>query len=95
MTQIRDIISEVSQSATAISAAIEEQSAATQEIVRNVQEAAGGTQQVAQNIASVRKSAEKSGAVSQRLLQAAEDLSSGSRSLDGKVAEFVDSLNTP
>ena len=92
MTQIRDIISEVSQSATAISAAIEEQSAATQEIVRNVQEAAGGTQQVAHNIASVRQAAEKSGDVSQRLLKAAEDLSSGSRTLDGKVAEFVDSL---
>ncbi len=94
MTQIRDIISEVSQSATAISAAIEEQSAATQEIVRNVQEAAGGTRQVAHNIASVRQSAEKSGAVSQRLLKAAEDLSSGSRTLDSKVAEFVDSLQT-
>ena len=92
MTQIRDIISEVSQSATAISAAIEQQSAATQEIVRNVQEAAGGTQQVAVNIASVRKAAERAGGVSERLLAAAEDLSSNSRVLDSKVGEFVDNL---
>ena len=48
-------IGRISEIATTIASAIEEQGAATQEVARNVQQAAVGTQQVASNIADVQR----------------------------------------
>ena len=94
MNHIREVIGSVSESATAISAAIEEQSAATQEIVRNVQQVSAGTQQISGNIGQVSEAANQAGVVSERLLGAANDLSSNSQTLQAKVADFLKSLRT-
>ena len=51
---IGSVIGEVSQIAVSLSAAIEEQGAATQEIVRNVHQAAGGSKDVTENIQHVK-----------------------------------------
>ena len=54
-------IQEISGVAVAIAAAVEEQGAATQEIVRNVAQAAVGTGEVTSNIAGVAGAAEETG----------------------------------
>lgn len=48
--EIGTTIHQISEISTAIAAAVEEQSAATSEISRNIQQAAGGTQEVAESI---------------------------------------------
>ncbi|WP_158283966.1 HAMP domain-containing methyl-accepting chemotaxis protein [Azospirillum sp. TSO22-1] len=61
---IRDIgktITEIDQIASAIAAAVQQQSAATQEIARNVQAAADGTQKVAENIGGVGDAVQQTG----------------------------------
>src|SRR5207237_1395922 len=53
--EIGGTINRISEIASTIAAAVEEQGAATQEIARNVGEAARGTQQVASNITNVNR----------------------------------------
>ncbi len=53
-----------------IAAAVEEQGAATQEIVRNVAEAASGTHAVTHTITAVAGSAEETGAAATQVLAA-------------------------
>jgi methyl-accepting chemotaxis protein len=82
-------IRELSGVANAIAAAVEEQGAATQEIVRNVAEAAMGTGQVTENIATVARAAEETGAASSQVLASASDLTRQSAQLDGEVRRFL------
>lgn len=61
---IREIggsIARLSEIASAIAAAVEEQGAATQEIARNVQQAAVGTQLVSANVGDVQRGASETG----------------------------------
>jgi len=83
------IITEMDQVATAISAAVEEQRAATAEIARNVIEAATGTQEVSGNIAGVSGAANASGAAANQVLAVAEGLSRQAGALRGTVDGFV------
>src|SRR6266581_3929678 len=78
---IRGTISEISQIATTIASAIEEQGAATKEIARNVQQAAQGTHEVASNITGVTRAASETGAGSSQVLGAANELSKQSETL--------------
>src|SRR6185312_15692244 len=59
--EIGDTIGKMSEIASTIAAAVEEQGAATQEISRNVQRAALGTAQVSSNIAEVHRGANETG----------------------------------
>src|SRR5204862_1520955 len=61
---ISTTINRVSEIATVIAAAVEEQGTATQEIARNAQNAAKGTKEVADNIGDVRTGAKDTGAAS-------------------------------
>lgn len=81
-------IQEISGVATGIAAAVEEQGAATQEIVRNVAQAAMGTGEVTSNIAGVAGAAEETGAASQ-VLGAASELSRQSEHLSAEVSRFL------
>jgi methyl-accepting chemotaxis protein len=73
-------ITRISDIATSISAAVEEQGAATQEIARSVTSAAQSTQQVAGNIAEVNRGAGETGSCSAQVLSSAQSLSEeGSR----------------
>jgi len=85
-------INEISVLAGGIASAVEQQGAATQEIVRNVGEAALGTDQVTGSIAGVARAAEGAGAAAAQLLGSAAGLSNEARRLDAEVRRFLDSV---
>jgi methyl-accepting chemotaxis protein len=82
-------IREINGVAASIAAAVEEQGAATQEIVRNVAQASSGTSQVTSNIASVAQASEETGAAASQVLGAASELSRQSEQLGTEVARFL------
>ncbi|WP_264050559.1 methyl-accepting chemotaxis protein [Methylobacterium flocculans] len=82
-------IREISGVATSIAAAVEEQGAATQEIVRNVAEAAAGTGEVTTNISGVASAAEETGAAASQVLASASELSRESEQLNDAVTRFL------
>jgi aerotaxis receptor len=86
--EIIDTIREVRDVATAISAAVEEQGAATQEIARNVQEASNGTTEVSSNISGVTSSAAETGSTASQVLNAVEALNNQSKVLRQEVDGF-------
>ena len=87
--EITQTIGQINEIASAIAAAVEEQGAATGEISRNAQEAAGGTQQVNTNIAGVSEAAAKTGTSAGQVLDAAKELSQQSETLRGVVDSFL------
>src|SRR5207248_1172454 len=90
--EIGDTIGRMSDIASTIAAAVEQQGAATQEISRNVQQAAQGTQQVSSNITDVQRGAGETGAASSQLLSAARSLSGESSRLKSEVGKFLKSV---
>ena len=62
---IGQTIGRISEIATTIASAVEEQGAATQEIARNVQQASAGTNEVSSNIVNVTQAATETGAASE------------------------------
>ena len=82
-------IGQISEIATTIASAVEEQGAATQEIARNIQQAAAGTQEVSGNIAGVTQAASETGVASNQVLTASGELSRQSESLRGHVSRFL------
>jgi methyl-accepting chemotaxis protein len=90
--EIGDTIGKMSEIASTIAAAMEEQGAATQEISRNVQQAAQGTQQVSSHIVDVQAGATKTGAASSQVLSAAKTLSRDSARLKSEVGRFLDTV---
>ncbi|GAB6845224.1 methyl-accepting chemotaxis protein [Methylorubrum rhodinum] len=82
-------IREISGMATGIAAAVEEQGAATQEIVRNVAQAALGTGEVTGNVAGVATAAEETGAAASQVLACATELSQQSERLGAEVDRFL------
>jgi methyl-accepting chemotaxis protein len=89
---ISTTINRVSEIATVIAAAVEEQSVATQEIARNVQNAAKGTMEVADNIGDVRTGAKETGAASAQVLGSAKALSAEGGRLKTEVANFLQTV---
>jgi methyl-accepting chemotaxis protein len=82
-------ITKVSETATAIASAVEEQGAATAEIARNVAEAAKGTGEVTTNIVGVNTAAQQTGAAAGQMLAAASSLSQNSENLKTQVDAFL------
>lgn len=85
-------IQEISGVATSIAAAVEEQGAATQEIVRNVAQASTGTAEVTSNIAGVARASEGTGAAAHQVLGAASELSRQSEQLASEMSRFLDTV---
>ncbi|KQT46465.1 chemotaxis protein [Methylobacterium sp. Leaf456] len=85
-------IREIDSLAGSIAAAVEEQGAATQEIVRNVTEASAGTGAVTGNVAGVAEAAETTGAAASQVLASASELSQRSEQLDAQVRRFLDTV---
>ncbi|MGH1589280.1 methyl-accepting chemotaxis protein [Methylobacterium phyllosphaerae] len=85
-------IREINGVATSIAAAVEEQGAATQEIVRNVTQAAQGTGEVTSNITGVAGAAEETGAAASQVLGAASELSRQSEHLTAEVGRFLSTV---
>lgn len=90
--EISATIAKMSEISGAIAAAVEEQSATTQEISRNVMEAAKGTSEVASSITDVSKGATDTGTASSQVLTSARQLSSESRSLRSQVEAFLSNV---
>ncbi|BCM83169.1 methyl-accepting chemotaxis protein [Methylobacterium indicum] len=85
-------IQEISGVAASIAAAVEQQGAATQEIVRNVSQAANGTAEVTGNIAGVARASEDTGAAASQVLASASELSRQSEQLSAEVHRFLDTV---
>jgi len=90
--EIGDTIGRMSEIASTIASAVEQQGAATQEISRNVQQAAQGTMQVTSNITDVQRGASETGSASSQVLSAAQSLSGESARLKREVGKFLDSV---
>ena len=90
--EIGDTIGRMSEIASTIASAVQEQGAATQEISRNVQLAAQGTMQVSSNITDVQRGASETGSASSQVFSAAQSLSSDSGRLKAEVGKFLRSV---
>ncbi len=85
---------DVRNTSTAIAASVEEQSAATREITRNVQQAAGGTQLVSDTIATVTVAAQVTGSAAAHMLRSASDLAQQSEVLREHVTRFLSNVRS-
>jgi len=91
---IGSTIGRMSEIASTIAAAVEQQGAATAEIARNVQRAAQGTSDVSTNIADVKRGASDTGLASSHVFSAARSLSGDSARLKADVATFLASVRS-
>jgi methyl-accepting chemotaxis protein len=87
--EIGTTIGRISEIATTIASAVEEQGAATHEITRNIQQAAAGTVQVASNVSEVSAGAAKTGTASAAVLSSAKSLADQSGRLKTEVDKFL------
>ena len=85
-------IGKISEIATVIASAVEEQGAATQEIARNVQQAAAGTSEVTSNITGVTQAASQTGAASAQVLATAGELAKQAELLRAEVDGFLNNI---
>jgi methyl-accepting chemotaxis protein len=90
--EIGDTIGRMSEIASAIAAAVEQQGAATQEISRNIQQAALGTTEVSSNVTDVQRGASETGSASTQVHSAAKSLSCESNRLKLEVSKFLESV---
>jgi methyl-accepting chemotaxis protein len=87
--EIGGTIEHISEIATTIAAAVEEQGAATQEIARNIGEASKGTTRVASTIVEVTQGAAETGSASSQVLASAQQLAGESNRLKVEVDKFL------
>ncbi len=92
IAEISETIRSISGISGAIAAAVEEQSAATQEIARNIQQAAIGTSEVSSNIGSVTQAASETGSAATQVLSAARELGRQADSLSNEVNRFLGTI---
>lgn len=87
--QILGIIDNVSASTATVAAAVEEQTAVTNEIAHNVVRTSNGTKDISQNMNTVQKSADETGIAANEVLESTELLGNQSTMLKQKVDEFL------
>ncbi|MFT4118622.1 methyl-accepting chemotaxis protein [Bradyrhizobium sp.] len=86
------IIGEINDVTTTIAAAVEEQGAATREIARNIQHAAGGTSEVSSNIVGVSTASAEAGAAATEVLTASDALRREADMLRGEIDSFLNNM---
>jgi methyl-accepting chemotaxis protein len=87
--EIGGTIGKISEIASTIASAVEEQSSATQEIARSVQKVAQGTQAATANVMQVNRGATETGSASEDVLSSARTLSSESTRLREELDRFM------
>jgi methyl-accepting chemotaxis protein len=87
--EIGGTIGKISDIASTIASAVEQQSSATQEIARSVQNVAQGTQEAAANVMHVNRGATETGSASEEVLNSARSLSSESTRLREELDRFM------
>ncbi len=83
-------IGDVQRISGAVAAAVDEQSAATADIARNIGQASAGTAEIASNILGVREAAHTTGDAANHVLAAAGELTREAGSLRNEVVRFLD-----
>jgi methyl-accepting chemotaxis protein len=95
VSAIRNIgqtIGEINDVTTAIAAAVEEQGAATREIARNIQHAAGGTSEVSSNIVGVSTASAHAGSAAGEVLTASSALRREADTLRAEIDAFLTNI---
>ena len=87
--EIGGTIGKISEIASTIASAVEEQGSATQEIARSVQNVARGTQEASDNVMQVNRGATETGSASEEVLNSARTLSSESTRLREELDRFM------
>jgi methyl-accepting chemotaxis protein len=87
-------VGQISEIATGIASAVEQQGAATQEITRNTQQAARGTAEVTQTIAGVNQTAGETGAAAAQVLTVAGELGRRAATLRSEVDDFLTNIRS-
>jgi methyl-accepting chemotaxis protein len=91
---VSKVIGQISEIATTISAAVEEQGAATKEISRNVQQAAAGAKEVASNISEVNSATRDTGQLAGEVLSTSQALSWQINTLENDVNSFLKTVRS-
>lgn len=86
---IREVISQVTEISQSIAVAIEEQTAATGEIARNAQQAAGGTHEVSSSVKGVSEASQQASAASTELLASSNSLAEQGDTLRERMNTFI------
>ncbi|MGH6715763.1 MAG: methyl-accepting chemotaxis protein [Bradyrhizobium sp.] len=89
---IGQTIGEINDVTTAIAAAVEQQGAATREIARNIQHAAGGTSEVSSNIVGVSTASGEAGAAASQVLNASAALRREADMLRSEIDGFLTNI---
>ncbi|PZA11478.1 methyl-accepting chemotaxis protein [Rhodopseudomonas palustris] len=89
---IGQTITSINEVTTAITAAVEEQGAATREIARNIQHAAGGTSEVSSNIVGVSAAAAQAGSAAAEVLNASGSLRQEAVLLREEIDAFLTNI---
>jgi methyl-accepting chemotaxis protein len=95
VSAIRNIgqtIGEINDVTTAIAAAVEQQGAATREIARNIQHAAGGTSEVSSNIVGVSTASAEAGRAASEVLGASDELRREADMLRSEIDVFLSNI---
>ncbi len=92
--KIAGTIGKMNEIAATISAAMEEQRAATQEISRNVAEASTGTANVSANIVGVSQGAQETERAANEVLLAADELGQRAQSMSDSVDGFLEGIRS-
>jgi len=85
-------IAEINEVTTAIAAAVEQQGAATREIARNIQHAAGGTSEVSSNIIGVSTASTQAGSAAGEVLSASGALRREADLLRSEIDAFLSNI---
>ncbi len=88
--QITNVMGDISRFTSTIAASVEEQSASTQEIGRNVHEAATGARELAGNMATVTEAIEETNRSATHVLDASGALTAQAGTLQQAVDDFLD-----
>ncbi|CAA7615764.1 Methyl-accepting chemotaxis protein [Candidatus Terasakiella magnetica] len=83
------VIEEIGHISGDVADAVSAQSAATQEIARNVEQAAAGTAEVSGNVVQVQDAADQTGRSSREVLEASRTLADQSGRLRGTIEQFL------
>ncbi|MBO6560809.1 MAG: cache domain-containing protein [Nisaea sp.] len=91
--EIAEIIDRIDSISASVAAAMDQQNAATQEIVRSVEEVAGGTTMVAESIGSVRTAAADSRGAAESVSGTASHLAGQTATLRSEIDSFLAEIN--
>ncbi|WP_258236743.1 methyl-accepting chemotaxis protein [Nocardioides campestrisoli] len=88
IAEITDVISRINDIQTTIASAVEEQTATTNEIARNVTDAAGGANGISADVSQVAQAAEQTRQGVGETLQSAQELAAMASTLKARVTKF-------